>query len=102
MRTKARIQLVPNFERVLNGQADVRAIIVAEAEKAKVVAKSTAPVGATGKYRDGIDVEVDLTGVRLVGRDFKSHWIEWGTSLVKAFATLRNAARQVTRHVRDA
>jgi hypothetical protein len=48
------------------------------------VAQEYAPVGSTGNYRKGIHEthELQTRGWygRLVADDFKSHWIEFGTS----------------------
>lgn len=59
---------------------------------AKDIAKAIAPED-TGDYKRSIEVDTTAKGgVRLKATDFKSHWIEWGTSNgFPAHAPLRRA-----------
>lgn len=70
-------------------------------EEAADIAIAIAPV-KTGAYRDGIKADQVFSGNRLISRlnayDFKSHWIEFGTSRMPAFATLRRAIEAVNLH----
>lgn len=75
------------------------------AEAGEKAAKDIAPVGryaGGGDYRDGIEATVGVRGARggvIVGRvnakDFKSHWIEFGTIRQPAKAVLRRALERV-------
>jgi len=47
------------------------------AEKIANLAKAIAPVD-TGRYRDGIEFEKTTLGARVIARDQKSAWIEFG------------------------
>lgn len=71
-------------------------------EEAAQIAREIAPV-KTGAYRDGILTDQVLTDgkwiTRLVGSDFKSGWIEFGTKRMPAFATLRTAMEAAGLHV---
>lgn len=98
--TRVQIKLYPDFDEIIDRAPETRAVLTADAERAAQAARAAAPV-ATGRYRDGIGVESDATHVRLVGRDFKSHWIEWGTIRTRAHATLRNAAKRVASRLRE-
>ena len=73
-------------------------------EEAAEIAKEIAPV-RTGAYRDGIrtdQVLIDGKWIsRLIGSDFKSGWIEFGTERMPAFATLRTAMEAAGLHVTD-
>ena len=66
----------------------------AQAKAAAVAARSIAPV-ATGDYRNSIEGESGVEGGKAIGRvsarDFKSGWIEFGTSKWAAHAVLRRA-----------
>lgn len=57
-------------------------------------ARDIAPVDE-GDYRDSIEGVAGMHEGRFIGRvnakDFKSHWIEFGTSAMQAFAVLRRA-----------
>lgn len=97
MSTKFKLVMVPGFEKVLEREAGVKAAQRAAAERAAEIAQENAPV-ESGDYRDGIGVDDDGN---LVATDWKSHWIEWGSEHNRAFATLRNAAREVASRVVD-
>ncbi len=71
------------------------AIIAAKLELAQAAAeywRSIAPVGDpaddpnSGAYRDSITVEQDGDNVYVVAKDYKAHWIEWGTETMDEFA----------------
>lgn len=98
MSTKVRIDMVPGYRQILNAEPGVKLVLRARAEAAAQIAKGIAPV-QTGKYRDSIGVEQDLTGISLVATDFKANWIEKGTIHMRAFAPLRTAARKVASRV---
>lgn len=100
MSTKVTIKMVPGYPRILQETLSVRAVERMEAERAAEIARATAP-RQTGRYRDSIAVEEEAGKVALVARDFKAHWIEWGTVRTRAYATLRNAAAQVASHIRE-
>lgn len=55
------------------------------AQQAVEYAKSIAPVD-TGAYRDSIKVERRGSKVRVVWKDYKSHWIEYGTEDTPEYA----------------
>lgn len=93
--TKCQILMVPHFEALLAGEEGVKEVIHSAAELAMEVALAEAPVGDSGDYRDGIGVEDN----ELVATDWKSHWIEWGSVNNRAYAVLRNAAREVAAKV---
>lgn len=91
------LRMVPGFEKILEAEAGVKAVERAAAEEAATIARANAPA-ETGAYRDGIGVDEEGN---LVATDWKSHWIEWGSQHNQAFATLRNAAREVAATVVD-
>lgn len=66
-----------------------------QAQEIADAAKELAPV-LSGAYRDGLVGVAGQDGGevqgRVVGRDFKSGWIEFGTSDTPAFAPIRRAA----------
>lgn len=86
----------PEMGKVLDGRADD---VVSEA-------KRLAPRGATGRYADGLEAITGMGDRGLVGRvnarHFTSHWIEFGTIRMRAFAPLRRALETVmgSRNVR--
>ena len=55
------------------------------ANQAVEYARSIAPVD-TGAYRDSIKVQRRGDRVRVVWKDYKSHWIEYGTEDTPPFA----------------
>lgn len=89
---------------------EVREALLAEAKRGEKYAKTIAPVNVTGKphtlkggyvdrpgdYRDSIEGTVlFVNGAwrgRVVARDYKAHWIEYGTRKMPKFATLRRTA----------
>lgn len=86
----------PSVEEQLSRQAKMGLALRFEAHKAEVAAKAIAPV-LSGKYKEGIRVDMgtDASGnylARLNATDFKSHWIELGTSKFPARAVLRRGA----------
>ena len=58
--------------------AEILQYKMAVAEQAAEYARSIAPVD-TGAYRDSIKVERRGSKVRVVWKDYKSHWIEYGS-----------------------
>lgn len=77
--------------RALQHLPQVKAGLARAAETIKDVAYATAPF-ETGHYRDSLEVEVfDEGRVRVIAKDFKSNWIEFGTLHWPAHATLRKA-----------
>lgn len=90
---------------------EVREALLAEAKRGEQYAKTIAPVNVDpgrphkvsknhidhpGDYRDSIEglvlfVEGAWRG-RVVARDYKSHWIEYGTKHMGKFATMRRTA----------
>lgn len=68
------------------------------ARAAQQIARSTAPVD-DGDYRDGIEVIDEPDGATLVGRDWKSHWVEFGSRNNPASRNLTNAAMRVAADV---
>lgn len=91
----------PHVERNIKKDAWMRFVLEQDAKAAASVARQTAPVH-TGAYRDGIEGEVEYLGHhigwrgRVVGYDWKTHWIEFGTATgFRARGTLRNACRKI-------
>ncbi len=88
--------------------ATAREIALARAKSAAAYAKTIAPVGARahkvsanhydepGDFKDSIDAEVIFKrGAwrgRVIARDYKAHWIEYGTKKMKKQAIMRRAA----------
>lgn len=87
----------------------VREALLVEAKRGETFAKTIAPVNKTGKphkskghvdmpgdYRDSIEgLVLFVDGAwrgRVVARDYKAHWIEYGTSRMPKFATMRRTA----------
>lgn len=74
--------------------------IKSKAEAAKTIAQAIAPVN-TGDYKRGIEMDVAVndrgyTMGRVIASDWKSLWIEFGTSKgFPAHAVLRRAVRAV-------
>lgn len=75
--------LLKDLEEVANGVVDS--------------AKNLAPE-LSGDYKEGIDMESGVEGKTAIARvnanDFKSHWVEFGTSDTPTFAPLRKAAEE--------
>ena len=83
----------------------LKARMLAMAKRGEEYAKSIAPVGEKehtlksgyvdhpGDYRDSIEGEVVLKNGRWIGRviarDFKAHWIEYGTKKMPKQAVMR-------------
>lgn len=85
--------------RLLQWHPKVHEAIAAKADEAKIVAKSIAPV-ETGAYLAGIDVDERIENgsptTRVVAKDWKSNWIEFGTARgFPAHAVLRRACEAV-------
>lgn len=74
-----RIEYRPNTHFDEEFGREIQPEMIAIANIVVDTAKSLAPVGATGNYRDGIEVVVAPDGVHVAATDYKSHWIEWGT-----------------------
>ena len=70
----------------------------AKADEGAEACRSIAPV-LTGDYRDGIVGESGLVKGMAAGRvnahDFKSHWIEFGTTDTPTFAVLRRGLESI-------
>jgi hypothetical protein len=94
--TKVRLKLVPQFQQVMERNPGIAATLNVRARGAAMYARTIAPV-ASGDYRNSIGVE----GTTLVATDFKAHWVEWGTVLHRAHATLRTAARRFADRLRE-
>lgn len=92
--------LVQNLE----GSKWVVAPLKEKVEEAEEIARGYAPV-ATGAYRDGIKADQVWAEGKWISRlnayDFKSAWIEFGTSRMPAFAILRNAMEAAGLHFID-
>ncbi len=91
------VKFVPNpaIGPILARTPEMMAVLLAAAEAGAAAARSIAPVGATGKYRDGIGAEVEPGRARINANDYKSNWIEFGTGQpgpTPAFAPLRRGA----------
>jgi hypothetical protein len=99
MSVRVNIKMVPRYAEILKRERTVRRLERERAEQAADIARSNAPVGK-GDYRDSIGVEQEGDTVQLVARDFKAHWIEWGTIHNRAFGTLTNAAQEVADRIR--
>lgn len=92
-------QIAADIERQVKEQVELRAEVDKKAKEVQKAAKSFAPV-RTGRYAASIQVEKrpDVDGLpvrRVVAKDFKAHWIEFGTGEpgpTKAFAPMEKAA----------
>lgn len=84
----------PYIEAALEGSQAMLGVVEAKAEAGAEAARGIAPV-LSGDYRDGIEAEAGFVGGLAVGRinghDFKSHWVEFGTSSMAAQGVLRRA-----------
>ncbi len=78
---------------------DIEEQLKDKAERVASAARSIAPV-LTGAYRTGIRAESGRVGPYVIARvnanDYKSHWIEAGTSDTPTFAVLRRALDTIT------
>jgi hypothetical protein len=83
-----------NLDKELQATPEYRKALVETMEPAAKAAKAFAPV-RTGDYRDSITV--DPLTARLQASDWKSNWIEYGTSKWHAHAPVRRGARVVGR-----
>jgi len=81
-----------NLERELAAEGDYQKGLAKGAQPAVDAAKQFAPV-EEGDYRDGIEVVIDDDAVRIDAKDWKSHFIEWGTVDTPIFAPLRRGVR---------
>lgn len=63
-----------------------------DVQNARDAAKGFAPV-RSGDYRDSIEVEIQGKDVVLVAKDFKAHWIEWGSIHNSPSAPLRRGVQ---------
>ena len=69
-----------DIDDALENDDEVIAYKVAVARQGVEYAKSIAPVGDTGDYRNGIRVGREgNSGVMIEFSDYKSHWVEFGT-----------------------
>src|SRR4051812_7768685 len=91
------MKFVPNPKARLEIQRSpaMAAFLKTHVEAAAEYARSIAPV-ESGDYRDGIEADVGVVGPlaegRIIGNDWKTIWIEKGTSERAAHAVLRRAA----------
>lgn len=88
----------PGIEAMLRRSLEVEKALRLRAEAAASVAREIAPVDS-GAYRDGIQAQSGIRGnvatARVNARDWKSHFIEFGTSQRAARAILRRACDAV-------
>lgn len=104
--------VVAELEKVAKGAAAASALVreglLAQAKRGAAYAQSIAPVGdrahtlpsgyvdEPGDYRDSISGEVVFEkGAwrgRVIARDYKAHWIEYGTRKMPKQAVMRRAA----------
>lgn len=93
-------QCIPMIKR----SKDLQDSLGSAANKIADTAKSIAPV-RTGAYRDSIEgidgLEKSEVLGRVIAKDFKAHWIEFGTTDTPTFAVLRKAAELNGYQVRD-
>lgn len=87
----ARLQLSPDFDRVV--QEAAKNGLVDEAESIADEIVRTAPVD-TGTYRDSIQVFSYRYGVGVETTDEAGHIIEWGSVNMEPLAPMRNVASQ--------
>lgn len=85
----------PNIENVLDSTKDAKEGKLEAAEAVKETAESMAPYDPasqnTRHYRDQFEVVEEEGEVYLGNKDFKAHWIEWGTQYMQPFGTIRRA-----------
>lgn len=88
----------PALEKLLGATLEMKIMLHDRADEVVKAAKDIAPV-SSGDYRDGLDAESGLDKGGMVGRvnanDWKSGFIEFGTSTTPTFAVLRRAIDQV-------
>ena len=94
----------PLVERDIARSAELAVVLKAGADQGARRAQEMAPV-ESGRYRDGIKSDIALVDgiwvARVVGTDFKSHWIEFGTAKgFPAHATLRRGCEAAGLKVR--
>ena len=100
-----RMRFIPNSANIkrLGRTEEMLVYMGFRAESAAAAAQAIAPV-ATGAYRDSIEAQAgfaeNLAIGRVVAKDFKAGWIEFGTYKWPAHATLRLGAESSGLHVR--
>lgn len=101
-RAQARFQLKRDADSLVARSAKMLIAMEIRAERIASAARDIAPV-ETGDYKAGIEavsgiVDGVATG-RVNARDFKSHWVEFGTVKQPARAVLRRAVDSVGLHL---
>lgn len=99
---KQRVRVVPSptIEKLLSRDIGVGRALMVRAVASANRAKELAPV-LSGDYRNGIEAAGPGIGphgtmvARVIGKDFKSGWIEFGTSRIGAQACLRRGCEAI-------
>lgn len=88
------VQLIPDLEEQLDKMVGNSSSPEDVAKQILNVARGMAPVGETGLYRAGLEVQKTPRGARVVATDQKSAWIEFGVPNrdIPGRWILRNAA----------
>lgn len=97
-RVKSKAVIRPGLDKLLEYEPEIKEQLLAGAEVIAMSSKALAHAEAydTGDYERGIETYVGSEGVRVIATDFKSHWIEWGTSTgFAARHVLRRAAQMI-------
>lgn len=98
------MKFVPNplGSKLLARTPEMQGFMKLQADAAAEVARQIAPV-QSGSYRDGIEthegVFAGMAAASLAGHDYKTLWIELGTSQRSADAVLRRACEAVGIHL---
>jgi hypothetical protein len=89
----------------LRTSPELRSFLEDLGKKGVSYARGIAPVGSKndkhpGAYRDSINAEIHQSptrqSLRIGARDFKAHWIEYGSKRMPKFSVLRNTMDYLT------